>query len=209
MKLAICQFVMNCPRSERMLGSNALSMVLLESSTTSARTGEIAVGGIESAKVATFKPLAKNYYFSVFSPSTWETFISLSPPQLGFPESSSKRAKALKPGDICIAYVTSISRICGAFEIVGNARRNIGDSSIWGSAKFPVSVEVRPMIVFDLLEAPQFLTLAHTQSWFVRLRNKAYWSFAFRNPPRPVKESDAKALLAALDQLQDSIIQKN
>ena len=147
--------------------------------------------------------MAKSYYFSVFSTSTWAIFSSLSPPQLGFTDSSLKRAKGLKPGDVCFAYVTGVMRIAGAYEIVGTVSTSVG-VNIWGSTKFPVCIEVKPILAFNLDDAPEFLSLAHTQVWYNKLAKKRNWSFAFRNSPRPVKDTDGKNLLAALWELQDN-----
>lgn len=146
--------------------------------------------------------MAKNYYFTVFTASTWEIFSSLSPPRLGFTENAIKRAKSLKPGDVCFAYVTGIMRITGAYEVVSNVTV-AGGTSVWGSTKFPACVEVKPLVVFDLGDAPAFLSLAHTQSWYQKLGKKKYWSFAFRNSPRPVKDADALSLLDALQELHE------
>jgi hypothetical protein len=115
---------------------------------------------------------------------------------IGFSERSGKKAKQIREGDIVIPYVIRAKKMPGAYVVTGPIEK-IG-VQVWGTPLFPNCLRVDTKIEYQLDNAPRFLDLANTQSWFRRLPNKNFWSFAFRNPPRSLKAEDGEALLAAL-----------
>lgn len=122
--------------------------------------------------------------------------MAMEEPQLGFGELAGKKLKSVRIGDLFIAYVSSAKKIVGIYKVTGEYNRN--GVRTWKSAKFPFCLPVTPVCQFDLDKAPLFLDLADTQSWFRCLPNKKYWSFAFRNPPRVLKNNDGTALVDAI-----------
>ena len=140
--------------------------------------------------------MVPSHWFAVFTPSTWRSFITMVSPQLGFGELSVKKLKSVRVGDIFIAYVSSEKKIGGIYRVTGEFTRD--GVQVWKSARFPFCLPVEKIFEFSLEVAPSFLELAHTQSWFNRLQNKKYWSFAFRNPPRLLKSIDGVAMVEAI-----------
>ena len=140
--------------------------------------------------------MVERYWFSVFTPLTWGKFVAMEQRYLGFSEGSTKKAKQLRLGDIIIAYVTKEKKLTGVYKISGSLEK-IG-SDVWGTAQFPSCISVEIIAEHEIEIAPKFLDLAETQSWFRKLSNKKYWSFAFRSPPRSIKSYDAEALIKTI-----------
>jgi len=144
-------------------------------------------------------PTVPSHWFAVFTPSTWGNFISIGSSQLGFGERSVKKLKNVRVGDIFIAYISSAKKIGGVYRVTGEFTRD--GIQVWKTAQFPFCLPVQKVFEFDLDAAPEFLSLASTQSWFNRLPNKKYWSFVFRNPPRLLKSNDGLEMVEAISNL--------
>lgn len=140
--------------------------------------------------------MAFSHWLAVFTPATWSLFVAMEEPQLGFGGISGKKLKSVRIGDLFITYVSSAKKITGIYKVTGEYNRD--GVGIWKSAKYPFCLPVAIVCQFDLDKAPLFLDLADTQSWFRRLPNKKYWSFAFRNPPRVLKGNDGAVLVDAI-----------
>jgi hypothetical protein len=141
--------------------------------------------------------MAPSHWLAVFTPGTWQDFVAMGDAQqLGFGALAFKKLNSVREGDLFIAYVSTAKRFGGVYEVTGKYNRN--GASIWNSPKFPYCLPVRAVCQFHLDEAPLFMDLAETQSWYRRLSNKKYWSFVFRNPPRVLKAADGNALVEAI-----------
>jgi hypothetical protein len=141
--------------------------------------------------------MAPSHWLAVFTPATWQDFVAMGDlQQLGFGALAFKKLKTVKVGDIFVAYVCRAKKLGGIYEVVGEYNRD--GASVWNSTKFPFCLPVKAVSQFNLDDAPFFLDVSKTQSWYRKLPNKKYWSFAFRNPPRVLKQTDGIALVEAI-----------
>jgi len=87
-----------------------------------------------------------NYWLDLFTGTTWDEFRRAGATVTGFRESTRKRAKRVKPGDILLCYLTGVMRWVGALEVTGSTN---DARPIWASDTFPVRFAVKRLVTLD------------------------------------------------------------
>lgn len=142
-----------------------------------------------------------SYWFVVFTPPTWTGFTKLENRYLGFSESSLKKLKSVKEGDLLIAYVCKSLKFTGVYRCTGPIVRE--GFKIWGTAMFPYCLPVEIVNETKLENGIDFYSVCDTQSWYRSLRDKRFWSFAFRTPPKKLDPRDAVPLIKILSEVPE------
>jgi len=139
-----------------------------------------------------------SYWFVVFNPSTWTEFTKMDDRYLGFGEASLKKLKSVKEGDLLIAYVCKSLKFTGVYKCTGPVVRK--GMSIWGTVKFPYCLPVEIVGELSLEKGIEFYSVCDTQSWYKKLRDRRFWSFAFRTPPKKLDPRDAVPLIKLISE---------
>lgn len=134
-----------------------------------------------------------SYWFAVFTPSTWSRFTKMENRYLGFGEASLKKLKNVKEGDLLIAYVCESLKFTGVYKCSGPIVQQ--GMKVWGTARFPYCLPVDVVHERSLNEGIDFHSVCNTQSWYKALKDKKFWSFAFRTPPKKLDPKDAVPLI--------------
>ena len=86
------------------------------------------------------------YWLDLFTGTTWGEFRKAGATITGFRESTRKRARHVKPGDVFLCYLTGVMRWVGALQVV---RAATDSTQIWESDPFPVRFAVKPLVVLE------------------------------------------------------------
>jgi predicted RNA-binding protein len=103
-----------------------------------------------------------SYFIDLFSPATYEAFLSSSKNISGFREGQKGRAKKIKPGDYFVCYITKISRWAGILEI--STEYFFDDTPIFQEIDDPFTLrfKVKPIILLPPAEA---IPIFESQIW--------------------------------------------
>ena len=149
------------------------------------------------------------FYLHLFSPFTYEEFVSSKKYIPGFRPGLLNAAQKLRPGDVLICYLTKVSRWVAALEVTGELYED--HSSRFASAKDPfvLRVKAEPLILLDVkLGIPVKEDFIWNNLSFTAGKSKedSRWNGPFRSSLRLLSEKDGVFLLNSLRaQKQDTI----
>lgn len=90
-----------------------------------------------------------NYYLGLFTPYTWLGFREHGSKVVGFSNSVVSRARKVQTGDIVIAYLSGLTRWCGAFQIRGEMYRDSKPLFSVRKETFVLRFPIRALAVLD------------------------------------------------------------
>lgn len=150
------------------------------------------------------------FYIVIFSPETYQAFLTSDQTISGFRERQKTTASTLKPGDKLICYVTKLSRWMGILEV--QSKYFVDDEPIFTSENDPyiIRFKVAPQIVLPIENG---IPVSDDISWnFLTFTSKLFkgstaWTGIVRGSLREVKDKDGKYLESILkNQLVNPII---
>jgi hypothetical protein len=77
-------------------------------------------------------PVARTYWFDLFTVETWKEFQDRGSDVPGSSEKRCKTVQRMKPGDYLLCYLTRVSRWVGLLEVVGEPY--FDEEPIWSAA---------------------------------------------------------------------------
>jgi len=140
--------------------------------------------------------MSRSYWLDLFTGKTWEEFKKNGAKVSGFRRTRYRRAKAIRPGDYLICYLTGLSRFVGVLKVKSDPYED--DTPIWEDAVFPIRFEVE--IVYELTPetAVPVLNLRDKLSIFQNLSSPHAWTGFFRGSPAKFDPSDGHMIVEAI-----------
>lgn len=141
------------------------------------------------------------YYLHLFSPFTYEEFLSSKKHIPGFRPGLLKAAMKLQPGDILICYLTKVSRWVAALEVTGELYEDHSPRFADAKDPFVLRVESKPLVLleprFGIPVKEDFIwnNLSFTAG---NPREDSRWTGPFRSSLRLLSEKDGDFLLNCL-----------
>ncbi|MEL7626083.1 MAG: hypothetical protein AAGU15_04420 [Anaerolineaceae bacterium] len=150
-----------------------------------------------------------SYCLHLFSPFTYDEFLSAKKYIPGFRPGLLNAAKKLQPGDILVCYLTKVSRWVAALQVTGELYED--HSPRFATAKDPFVLRVRAMPLV-LLDPRHGIPVKENIIWnnlsFTAGQSKegSRWTGPFRSSLRLLNEEDGAFLLSSLQaQAQDLV----
>ncbi len=142
----------------------------------------------------------RNYWFDLYSGTTWEEFLTAGAEVTGFRERRRKTVQQIKPGDYLLCYLTGVSRWIGMLEVVEAPYKD--QTPIWKDEDFPCRVKVKVVAALTPETAVPVLQLKDQMSIFKSLKNPNAWTGHFRGSPAKWKPLDGKMVVDAILEAQ-------
>ena len=142
-----------------------------------------------------------SYYLHLFSPFTYEEFLSAKKYTPGFRPGLLNAAKNLQTGDVLISYLTKVSRWVAALQVTGELYED--HSSRFATAKDPfvLRVQAKPLVLLDpsygipVKEDFIWTNLSFTAG---KYKGDSRWTGPFRSSLRLLSDKDGDFLLNCL-----------
>lgn len=142
-----------------------------------------------------------SYYLHLFSPFTYDEFLSAKKYIPGFRPGLLHAAKKLQPGDILICYLTKVSRWVGALQVTGELYEDHSPRFATAKDPFVLRVKAKPLVLLD----PKYgIPVKEDFIWnnlsFTTGKSKegSRWTGPFRSSLRMLSEKDGDFLLNCL-----------
>lgn len=149
------------------------------------------------------------YYLHLFSPFTYEEFLSSKEHIPGFRPGLLKAALKLRPGDVLICYLTKVSRWVAALQVTGELYEDHSPRFTTAKDPFVLRVKAKPLVLlesrFGIPVKEDFIwnNLSFTAG---KSREDSRWTGPFRSSLRLLPEKDGVFLLNSLrTQKKDTI----
>lgn len=146
------------------------------------------------------------YWLDLFTWTTWQEFLAAGGEVSGFRERRWRTVQQMKPGDILICYLTGLSRFFALLEVTGKPFQD--DAPIWNEVVFSARIPVK--VIFSL--PPEYAVpaklLSSQLSYFQNMKSPHSWTGHFRGSPTEEKPEDARAIIGALEEAQQSPISR-
>lgn len=141
------------------------------------------------------------YYLHLFSPFTYDEFLSAKKYIPGFRPGLLSAAKKLQPGDILICYLTRVSRWVAALQVTGELYEDHLPRFATAKDPFVLRVKAKPLVLLD----PKYgIPVKEDFIWnnlsFTTGKSKegSRWTGPFRSSLRLLSEMDGDFLLNCL-----------
>lgn len=144
----------------------------------------------------------RNYWYNVFTGTTWEEFKEAGTFVTGFRRSMWKAVEQIKSGDYLLCYITGISRFSGILEATSGMF--IDDSSIWAEGSFAARIRVKAIAALDPETSVPVHDLKDRLSFFQNLKHPLGWTHPFLRSPKACKKPDAKVIVQAILKAQEN-----
>lgn len=148
-------------------------------------------------------------YLDLFSPITYQAFLSSSKDITGFREKQLNAAKFIKPGDVLICYLTKFSRWVAALQITGNYFIDNTPRFLSGNDPFIVRFKAQPLVNLEMKfgipirEENVWSNLSFTKHL---PKSGSQWTGPFRSSLKLISDNDGDFLLRLLQaQSQDPV----
>jgi len=142
-----------------------------------------------------------SYYLHLFSPFTYEEFLSAKKYIPGFRPGLLNAAQKLQPGDVLICYLTKVSRWVGALRVTGELYEDHSPRFATTKDPFVLRVQAKPLVLLDprygipVKEDFIWNNLSFTAGKF---KADSRWTGPFRSSLRLLSEKDGAFLLRTL-----------
>lgn len=137
------------------------------------------------------------YWLDLFSPTTWQEFLTAGGGVSGFRESRWTTVRQIKQGDYLLCYMTQVSRFVGVLEVTGEPYLD-KTNTIWKDEEFPCRVEVKVVASLPVEAAIPIIELADQLSFFQNLKSPWAWTGRVRGSPTKWSESDGEVVASAV-----------
>jgi hypothetical protein len=148
----------------------------------------------------------RTYWLDLFTPKTWDEFLSSGGEVSGFRESRWKSVQQIRKGDYLLCYLTGLSRFIGVLEVVRPAFQD--SSPIWEQEAFPSRVGVRIIASLTPETAVPVLELKEALSIFDWTKGPSHWTGYVRGSPSRWKASDGEAVVSAITEAVQNPIRR-
>lgn len=141
------------------------------------------------------------YYLDLFSPLTYEAFLTSTQDITGFRKKQLNAARKLRPGDVLICYLTKLSRWVAAFQITSEVFEDNTPRFTTADDPFIVRFRVKPLVV---LKSSFGIPIRESIIWdklsFTNNMNKdgSQWTGPLRSSLKILSEQDGEYLLNLL-----------
>jgi len=142
-----------------------------------------------------------SYYLHLFSPVTYDEFLSAKEYIPGFRPGLMNAAKKIQPGDVLICYLTKVSRWVAALQVTGELYEDHAPRFATAKDPFVLRVKAEPMVLLDPMfgipvkEDFIWNNLSFTAG---KSRDDSRWTGPFRSSLRLLSEKDGAFLLRTL-----------
>lgn len=142
-----------------------------------------------------------SYYLHLFSPFTYDEFLSAKKYIPGFRPGLLSAAKKIQPGDVLICYLTKVSRWVAALQVTGELYEDHSSRFVTAKDPFVLRVKAKPLVLLDVSYGipvkEDFIwnTLSFTTG---KSKEGSKWTGPFRSSLRLLSEKDGAFLLKTL-----------
>ena len=138
----------------------------------------------------------RTYWLDLFTGTTWQEFLDAGAETSGFREGRRKTVQRIRPGDYFLCYLTGVSRLIGALEVVSDPFCD--DTPIWKDETFPWRFKVKIVVALKPETAVPITHLKDQLTIFQESDKPFAWTGYVRGSPSKWKASDGEAVLKAL-----------
>ena len=137
------------------------------------------------------------YWLNLYTWNTWQEFLAAGGEITGFRKRRRRTVDRVKIGDICLCYMTGISRFFAIQEVI--EKPYISDTQVWSEATFPCRVPVKNIMFLQPEFAVPVISLRQELSFFENMSSPHAWTGFFRGSPNEIKPKDAQVIIEALE----------
>lgn len=141
--------------------------------------------------------MTRRCWICLFTCNTWTRFLEIGAQVYGTKEKKKKVLEQLAVGDYLVCYVTGISRLVGALEVIGKPYYD--ETPIWSQEPFPCRVPVRLIHKLTPPNEIAILDLKDKLSFFRGISLPNTWTSHIRNTPKLLQDSDGQVILEAIE----------
>ncbi|EYF00685.1 hypothetical protein [Chondromyces apiculatus] len=148
------------------------------------------------------------YWLASFNGTTYEEFQEAGATVLGFRKGAQNEAafNQIKPGDIILGYITSVSRWVAVLEAMGPTKSK---AQIWLDDEFPLRLKVRPQILLKVEHGVALDDLEGRVDFYPDASVKGQFKgFLRRSPNRFRLDKDGALLLRLMKKAQDDPVSR-
>ncbi len=138
----------------------------------------------------------RNYWLDLFTPLTWQEFLSAGGEVSGFRDSRWNTLQKVKVGDYFLCYLTGVSRWIGLLEVTSDAFRDT--TTIWKDEGFPCRVKVKVIAKLTPETGIPVKEMKDRLSVFQAAGSALAWTGHFRGSPTKWKVADGEAVVNAV-----------
>lgn len=147
------------------------------------------------------------YWLNLYTWNTWNEFLKAGGNITGFRDGRWRTVQKIKPGDIFLCYMTGISRFFAIEEVTGKPYQD--ESELWSEAVFSGRVPIDVLFSLEPQYAVPILSLKPYLSYFQNMKTEHSWTGHFRGSPNEIDESDALAIIQALEEAKKNPIYRD
>lgn len=150
------------------------------------------------------------YYLHLFSPFTYEEFLSSKEHIPGFRPGLLKAALKLRPGDVLICYLTKVSRWVAALQVTGELYEDHSPRFTTAKDPFVLRVKAKPLVLlesrFGIPVKEDFIwnNLSFTAG---KSREDSRWTGPFRSSLHLIPKKDGSLLLDSLHAQKKQLVE--
>jgi hypothetical protein len=139
---------------------------------------------------------SRSYWLDLFTPRTWEEFLSAGGTVTGFRESRWTTVLRIRPGDYLLCYLTGVSRFVGVLEVAGAPFQD--DARIWAEDVFPARLPVKAIAKLSPEEGVPIRDLSDRLTIFANMKMPHAWTGSLRGSPARWRSQDGEAVVTAV-----------
>jgi hypothetical protein len=141
------------------------------------------------------------YHSNVFSPETWGEFVAAGSDQSGFARSRAGYARTVEVGDRLLCWLKGRASWIGALEVTGPPFESTEPS--WQTARFPIRVPVRPLVILDIENPLPMVQLEGKLSFYSLGMKPIQYSYHLQGSPHSMRLDDGEVVYRALRAYED------